>query len=44
MHKSNHVFSVDKTPPQFANEFGSRTSVNRTKFPILSGMGSIVSC
>ena len=38
MHKSNHVFSVDKTPPQFANEFGSRTSVNRTNFPILSGM------
>ena len=38
MHKSNHVFSLSKTPPQFANEFGTRTSVNRPSFPVLNGM------
>jgi oxalate decarboxylase/phosphoglucose isomerase-like protein (cupin superfamily) len=38
MRKSNHVFPLAKTAPQFANEFGSRTSVNRTNFPMLSGM------
>jgi oxalate decarboxylase len=38
MHKSNHVFPLSKTSPQFTNDFGSRTSANRTNFPMLSGM------
>ena len=38
MQKSKHVFSLGTSRPQFANDFGSRTSVNRTNFPLLSNM------
>ena len=38
MQKSKHVSPLGKTRPQFANDFGSRTSVNRTNFPMLSEM------
>jgi oxalate decarboxylase len=38
MEKSKHVFPLGKSRPQFANDFGSRTSVNRANFPVLSNM------
>ncbi|HQU09283.1 MAG TPA: cupin domain-containing protein, partial [Opitutales bacterium] len=35
---SPHVFPLGQTTPQFSNEFGTRTTVNRSNFPILNGM------